>query len=296
MTLENGTNEQVVNNTPAEVGKTEPEQTTDTYNLKVDGKDRTVTLSEMQELAQKSAGADAKFQEASELRKSAEDGLRLKGLVERLSDGDRQPTESEVRELAGMIGVDPDEFAAYLKDEGGGGEPPQGGANTKVSKEDLVEALGFDPAEAKAILDYSHQRHIDSARQQIRQSSDNAVDKDEVFGKMVVGENKAERMSAIKDMVAEDLFRKIQDGQPYGAELVAASIQKMRAYLTKFGIPGNPDQYPVVLGLGPGEGMPAEVRSEKPIQRISAAEDGDEGNFVSRVMQKYIRGRRGISE
>ncbi len=290
------TGQTTVDTPSAEGGKANTDPKPDTFTLKVDGKDRTVTLSEMQEMAQKSAGADARFQEASELRKSAEDGLRLKELVERLSDGSHQPGEAEVRELAGMIGVDPNEFAAYLKDEDEKDEPPQRGGRATISKEDIVAALGFDPAEAKAILDYSHQRHIESARQQIRESSDKMVDKDAVFSKMVIGENKAERMSAIKDMVAEDVLRRIQDGQPFGAELVAASVQKIRAYLTKFGIPGNPDQYPVVLGLGPGEGVPAEVRSETPIKRISAAEDGDEGNFVSRVMQKYLKGRRGISE
>jgi hypothetical protein len=277
---------------PAEGVKTK-EETPSQFTIKVDGQERTVTLAEMQALAQKSAGADAKFQEASELRKSAEDGLRLKGLVERLSDGSHQPSETEVRELAGMIGVDPNEFAAYLKEDVGEEGPPQRGGKAKLSKEDLVEALGFDPAEAKAILDYSHQRHIDAARQQIRETSDKAVDKDEVFGKMVVGENKADRMSAIKDMVAEDVLRRIQDGQQFGAELVAASVQKVRAYLTKFGISGDPIRYPDVLGLGPGEGLPAEVRSETPIKRVSAAVDGDDENFVSRIMQKYLRGRRG---
>ena len=74
---------------------------------------------------------------------------------------------------------------------------------------------------------------------------------------------------------------------------MAASIQKVRAYLKEFGMPGKPDQYPVTLGLGPSVGLPAEVQSETPIKRISAAEDKDGENFVSRAMQKALMAMRG---
>lgn len=264
-----------------------------TFDLTVDGAKRTVTIEEMKELAQKSAGADKRFQDASDMRKEAEDGLRLKGLVARMSDGSYSPTSAETSELASLIGVDPKEFAEYLKSDEkvpakSTSKPAEG-----ITKEDLVKALGFDPAEAKAILDYSHQRHIEDARRQIRELSDNAVDKDDVFGKMVVGENGKDRSAAIKDMVAEDVLRAVQDGRPFGAELVAASVQKTRAHLTKFGIQGNPSQHPLTLGLGPGGGLPAEVQSETPIKRISAAEDTDESNFVARTMQKVLKSMRG---
>jgi len=263
-----------------------------TFELTVDGEKRTVTLDEMKNLAQKASGADKKFQDASELRKQAEDGLRMKDLIGRLSDTEHDPTEWEVKELAGMIGVDPNEFAQYLKEGDTDGKTKKTDTTDttgKIDKQSLVEALGFDPAEAKAILDYSKQRHIDSARQQIKETSDNAVDKDEIFGKMVIGENGKDRLAVIKDLVAEDVLRRIQDGVPFGAELVAASVQKIRAHLTKFGIPNKPDIFPLTLGLGPGGGLPSEIQSEKPIERISAAEEGAEDNFVSRAMQKGLQ-------
>lgn len=263
-----------------------------TFELTVDGEKRTVTLDEMKNLAQKANGADKKFQDASELRKQAEDGLRMKDLIGRLSDSEHEPTELEVKELAGMIGVDPNEFAQYLKEGDTEGTTSKKGTTDttgKIDKQSLVEALGFDPAEAKAILDYSKQRHIDSARQQIKETSDNAVDKDEIFGKMVIGENGKDRLAVIKDLVAEDVLRRIQDGVPFGAELVAASVQKIRAHLTKFGIPNKPDVFPLTLGLGPGGGLPSEIQSEKPITRVSAGEEGAEDNFVSRAMQKGLQ-------
>jgi hypothetical protein len=259
------------------------------FDLTVNGERRSVTLEEMKTLAQKASGAESKFQEANELRKQAEDGIRMKGLIDRLSDGSHTPTDSEIKELSGMLGLDPEEFSAFLKEETAPVDDPQDKGTGKIDKQALIEALGFDPAEAKSILEYAHQGHIRDAKNEIRKISDEAVDKDPVFGKMIIGENGKDRSSSIKEMVAEDVLRRIQDGQPFGTNLVAASVQKMRAHLTKFGVPGRPDQYPVALGLGPGMGLPAEVQSETPIKRVSAAEDGDESNFVSRVMQKGLQ-------
>lgn len=284
--------------TPEPTPKPTPEPPKDeTFELTVDGEKRNVTLDEMRNLAQKASGADKKFQDASDLRKSAEDGIRLKSLVDRLSDDAHEPSETEIKELAGMIGVDPTEFAQYLKDEGGEPKPePKPGTTPATADSDAIVAAlqgaGFDLAQMKATNEYSHGRHVDAAKDQIRKISDETVDKDEIFGKMNIGESGKDRNEVIKDMVAEDVLRRIQDGTPFGAELVAASVQKIRAYLTKFGIPGKPEQFPLTLGLGPGGGLPLEVQSDKPIPRVNAADDASGDNFVQRAMQKALSLRR----
>jgi len=261
------------------------------FELVVDGEKRMVTLDEMKQLAQKASGADKRFQDASELKKQGEDGIRIKSLIDRLSNTDT-PSDSEIKEIASMIGVDPNEFAQYLAAEDKSTPAPKetpAVPASKMSKEDIATLLGFDPAEAKSILEYSHQEHIKSVRQQIRENSDSVVDKDEIFGKMKIGEGGGDRLAVVKEMVAEDVLRKIQDGMPFGAELVAASVQKIRAHLTKFGMPNKPDLYPLTLGLGPGGSLPSEVQSENPIKRLSAAEDEGEDNFVKRAMQKGLQ-------
>jgi len=270
----------------------------ESYELVVDGEKRNVTLDEMKNLAQKASGAEKKFQDASDLRKSAEDGIRLKSLVDRLSDDVHEPTETEIKELAGMIGVDATEFAQYLKEEDKGNQTPAGKdkGSAEIDKDAVVAALqaaGYDLADMKATNEYSRRRHIDSAKNEIRKISDETVDKDEIFGKMNIGESGKDRIDTIKDMVAEDVLRRIQDGTPFGAELVAASVQKIRAYLTKFGTPGTPEQHPLTLGLGPGGGLPLEVQSDKLIPRISAADDASGDNFVQRAMQKALHMRLG---
>jgi len=265
------------------------------YEIIVDGEKRNLTLDELKTFASKAAGADKKFNEASELRKSGEKGVRIMSLIDSLTEN---PTESDAKDLANILGIDADEFYQYLTGDGEGNgsgssdDDTKKSTKTKTTKESVTEGLkelGLDPAEVKAILDYSHKRHIEDARKEIREISDEAVDKDEVFGKIKIDEKDKDRMSVIKDLVAEDVLRRIQDGVPFGADLVSASIQKIRSYITKFGIPSKPEQYPVSLGLVPGGGLPAEVQAEEPIKRTSADKDVGEENLIARFMQRGLK-------
>ena len=181
------------------------------------------------------------------------------------------------------------------------GEPPQK-TTPKANETDFSDLFNtefkkqFDasPAEVRATLDFSQQRHVNDARTEIREISDKAVDKDEIIGKMIVGEDKEEIVVAVKDMVAEDVLRKIQDGKPFGAEMVTASVQRVRSQLTKLGIPKKLNQHPIVLGLTPSEGLSSAIQADEPIKRISSTEDGDEKNLVERYMQTAVKAARSI--
>jgi hypothetical protein len=262
-----------------------------TYDIKVGGEKRSVTVEEALKLAEKAGGADKALQDAAEMRKAAEPAIRQQELIRKMGEPGYTPSDAEVRELAGMINVDPDDFLAYLAEGEKSTDTPKdkgGGLSDAGFTEAFQKEFGMPPAEAKAVLEYAHQTHIDEARKEIRKISDEAVDKDEVFGKMIVGEDKEGRSESIRDMVAEDVLGRIKDGETFGAELVTASIQKVRAHLSKFGIPKGPN-LPITLGLGPGSSLPADVQSEKPIARVSAAEDGDDSNFVKRAQQKALQ-------
>lgn len=278
-------------NDPPQSGDPKPEGP-QTYEIKVNGEARQVTLEEMTKLAEKAGGADAKFQEASKLHKEAQRGIRIDGLLGRMRDAEYEPDDADITELATMIGVSPEEFMAQLKadggDKGGAGDKNAQAPSVDFEKE-LQERFGRSPAEVKSILEMAYNREIEGARSQIRSETDKDVDKDEFFGKMKIGKDGESRAAAIREMVAEDVFRRIASGEPYGPELRAASIQKVRAHLKSFGIPGNPDQDPITMGLGPSVGLPAEVRSETPIKRMSAADDKDGENFVQRYMQKGLQ-------
>lgn len=275
--------------TPPEPPKDQP------WEIDVDGEKKALTNDEMKKYAQLGFSSTQRYQAAKEEKEKNADAIRQYELVQRLSDSSHTPSEAEIKELAGMIGVDPNEFAAYLKEEEE--NTPQGGdkkgkGDDAAFDEAFEKRFGMTPAEAKQWWDYRYEQDVVVERQKIQKISDEAVDKDEIFGKMIVGEDKKGKEAAIKEMVAEDVFRRIKEGGQFGAELVAASVQKVRAHLTKFGTPGRPDQYPLTMGLGPSSGLPTEVMSEKSIERISAAEDGDESNFIARAMQRYLHKKR----
>ena len=260
------------------------------HEIVVDGNKKFLTNKELTDYAQKGFSADKKFEDAADVRKSNADAIRMKELVDRLGSSDHQPTDVEVKELAGMLGIDPTEFSKYLKEE----DPPadDGKKEGKINEDALATALGMTPAEAKTILALSKQGLIDSERAKIKDFTHNMVDKDEFYGKIKVGKGGDGIIDAVKEMVAEDVFTKIEHGDVYGADLVAASIQKVRAHLIKMGIPGKPDEHPITLGLVPGLTLPSEVSSETPIERVSSAESKGEDNFVMRYIQKGLKMRR----
>jgi transcriptional regulator with XRE-family HTH domain len=263
----------------------------ETHTVNVDGEDRQFTLEELKTHTSKVAAADKRFRESAETAKTGQRGIRIETLVKSIS-GEGTPSEADVRELAGLLGVEPTEFMQYLNDE----TPPQKDSKDKTTVSDFNEEfkkqMGASPAEVRAILEHSQNRHIEDARKEIREISDKAVDKDAIIGKMIVGEDKDETSLAVKDMVAEDVLRKIQDGKPFGAELVAASVQRVRAQLTKLGIPKKLNQQPIVLGLTPSEGLPSAIQADEPIKRIPSTEDGAEKNLIARYMQKAVKAAR----
>jgi len=264
----------------------------ETYTVKIDGEDRNLSIDELKTLASKSGGADQRFQAAADATKAAERGTRIETLVKAISK-EETPSEADVRELAGLLEIEPAEFMQYLKE----GDPPQKTDNkTGVAdfNTEFKKQMGATPAEVRATLEFSTQRHVNDARKEIREISDKAVDKDSIIGKMIVGEDKDDVLATIKDMVAEDVLQKIQNGVPFGAEMVTATVQMVRSKLTKLGIPKRLNQQPIVLGLGPGAGISSEIQADEPIKRIPSNEDDGEKNLISRYLQKAVHAARKI--
>jgi hypothetical protein len=251
--------------------KTEPktEPKVETHTVNVDGEDRQFTLEELKTHTSKVAAADKRFRDSAEATKQAERGLRIEALVKSVTTGD-DVSEADVRELAGLLEVDPAEFLRDLQEESPKPDPKAGVGDFSAQ---FQKEFGATPAEVRAILEHSQSRHVDDARKEIREITDKAVDKDEIIGKMIVGEDSKEVLSEVKNMVAEDVLDKIKDGKPFGAELVTATVQRVRSQLTKLGIPKKLNQQPIVLGLTPSE-------------------DTHEDNLVQRYLQKAVKAAR----
>lgn len=270
--------------------KTDPEpKKAETYIVNVDGEDRAFTLEELKTHTSKVAASDKRFRESSEATKKAERGIRVETLMKTISNAD-SPADSDIRELAGLLEIDPKELLDYTKESNPTPKPGNKTANLDFSAE-FQRQFGISPAEAKAGWDFSNTRHVNDARKEIKEISDGAVDKDEIIGKMVIGEDSKSVLIAVKDMVAEDVLRKIQDGKPFGAEMVAASVQRVRSQLTKLGIPKKLVQQPF-LGLGPSEGFSAAIQADEPIKRVSSVDDPNEKNLVDRYLQQAVKSAR----
>jgi hypothetical protein len=246
------------------------------FTVKVDGEDRVFTKEEAIAALAKVGGADKKFQEAAELRKQAERGMRIDSLLAKVQSTET-PDEKDVNELAGLMNIDLSNFV------GEPGPPPNSPpTNKKLTLDD------FSP-ELKRQLEYDNQRNIENAEQKILNEITKGVDKDEILGKMnsvAKDAGNEDFLGSVASMVHEDVLRKIQRGESYGPDLISRSIQAARARLKKFGTPEKVSQpKTIIMGLGQPGGEPVSVQPDEPIKRKESSETGYADNFAKRAFQ-----------
>jgi hypothetical protein len=266
-----------------------------TYEVTIDGEVRQLSIEEMIPLASKAGGADKRFQEAAEIRKKAERGIRVQELLDEIEKGN--PKDADIKELSGLLDFDSEEFMSYLNEDPNTQKDTNKDKNTNKQPDfnfetEFKKVFGSSPAEVKAILEHSQHRHVEDARKEIIEMTDKAVEKDKIIGKMIVGEDRDTVMSAVKSMVAKDVLRKIYDGGTLGADMIDASKQRVRQQLIDLGIPKKSSQQPIVLGLAPGGVLPSEIQADEPIDRVSSVDDKDEQNIIRRYQQKAYKALR----
>ena len=258
------------------------------FGIKVDGVEKNVTLSEALKDAEKVGGADSKLREAAELRKSGAEGIALKETLAAFKAG--TAGEEEITKFCDLMGIDKKEMAELTKADPGkaAGDPPE---FAELSPDD------------RETMDQARQIQVERADQKIRDDVKNAVDKDEYFGKIVVETPKDKRENrgdAIKAMVHRAVRTKIL-ASPYtkeifGTSMISAAVQEVRAELEKYGIPSGKDKQAemasVLSALGSTIEIPAEIQSDKPIERVPVDDPTYEDNFVMRMAQKQLMGQK----
>lgn len=274
--------------------KKEPE----TYEVKIGGETKLLTLDELKQHATKAAGADGLMREAAEARKAAESGIEIKTAFEKVMKSD-DVGEADIRKLAGVMGVDAEEMVKMFNEEleklgvkKGGKDGKSAGVSDKVGKEQLDD-------ETRDILDQAKADQITKAGEIILEMCEKAVDKDEFFGtimKETPEEQRDNRKDVIVKMVHRDVRGKIlasQGREKFGTEMIQNSIQTIRSELKKYGIPSKSSKQSVVsnilAALGPTGGLPAEVQSDEKIERVSSTEEGYDDNVVKRLGQKMVQ-------
>jgi len=274
-----------------EGGKKEPEN----YEVKIGGETKLLTLDELKEYASKSAGADKLMREAAEMRKGAASGIEIKEAFEKVMKSDNVDT-SDIRKLAGVLGVDQEEMVKMFNDE----LDKQGSKKDKTVDSD--KKIGKDQLddETKDILEQAKQAQIAEAEKEILRMCKESVDKDEFFGKIISEtpeENRGDKREVILAMVHRDVRGKILASpytqEKFGAGMIQNSIQTVRSELKKYGIPSKSSKQSaisnVLAALGPTGGLPAEVQSNDKIERIPSTEADYEDNVVKRLGQKMVQ-------
>ncbi len=256
------------------------------FTIKVDGKERTVTKVELINLAQKADGADAKFREASEMRDNAQHGARIGSLFTSAKDGGL--TTKEASELGGLIGLDTADMEKFMANE-----DKDKNKDDKPAEPEKKVVLTDMPEEVQKAVKASQTAEYEKAVVIITEDCKNVVDKDKILVKLIGDSSTADevpsKMAAAAGMVFDDVQRRIYSGEQYGPDLVASSLQAIRANLQKFGTPAKASEQPnlpLILGLPQSPVLAKEVLSDDPIKRIEVSGDHYEDNFLQRFQQK----------
>lgn len=303
------------NNPPETLtGGSNPQPTTseDYYELTVDGKTQSLTIDELKKQAEKGMGADARFREASELRKTAEEGIRTKELIYKLNTG-LPLSVVEATELAGYTGAEANDFLnlpPITGDDTMDNNPDNfnndnNDNNTAISNQagSMVDPASLArSAEDKQILEQAKQDHYEKVVSTTKEEIKNKVDLDEELSKVIAGKPDIDKEAARKtlfEMVFNEVSRRLVLGrQSYGPELVKASLQTVKVFIKQFGTPasitGNPlkEDNPPILGLGPSGGLStSEIAAGKKLERVASGESGYADNFARRLAERILRSR-----
>jgi hypothetical protein len=268
----------------------------ETYQVKINGELRDLTLDELKEHASKAAGADEKFREAARLREEGVKGIELAKAFEKVNSGDF--TAADVRHLAELTGQDPDEaVAAYTAESKKAGDAddkkttPPAGASKKVALADLSD-------EMQEIIRTAKDSQIEDAEKKIQNMVAAEVDKDELLGRIVIDapeEQQPDIKAAVTAMVQRDVRTKILASpytkEKFGTEMIRNSIQMVRAEIKKLGIPSKSskkaDRVSLLAGLGQIGDLPAEVYSDEPTKRVDSNDPNYHDNAVIRLGQMF---------
>lgn len=275
------------------------EEKEETFKLKIDGAEREVTREELITLAQKSGGANKRFQDAAKANEEARVGIRIKELFNKLSDSTSKPSKTDLKELAALTGQDLTELEEMLtgddeedeeKDDKTKKAAKKSPAGHKVALEDM-------PPEVQESVERDKKRKYEEAIGIIQGDCKIAIDKDKVLGKLIDSKDGEAKMASLSEMVFYDVQRRILSGEKYGPEMVASSVQAIRARVKTFGTPSGASEYPgdlsVMMGLGQSAVLPTEVLSETPIERVDSTDATKYvNNFVRRFQQSVVKGIR----
>ena len=277
--------------------------TSDTFEIKVNGEVRHLTLAELTEAASKTVGADAKFEEASTMRKSAAAGLSALEIIGKIKGTDN-PKQEDVEAFFHLMGVSESNTPdikellggkTTVKDKDG---KPDGDTNTDTKPPEKIGLENLDDRTRRAV-EAAEKQELGEIREKIEDEVKKGVDNDEILGKIVIElasgadkEASGKFVSTIHQMAVDSARLRILSGELFGADMVKSIAQKVRTTVKEFGIPGKKADNLPVTGLGPILSLSPDVLSDKPIERVESSADGYVDNTTKRYLQKQNKAMR----
>jgi len=270
----------------------EAEEVGTTYDVTVDGKTVSMTLEELQAAASKSAGADARFDEAAQIRKNAEQGANFLALINEIKDSKDGVSKDQFLRLFRSAGYSEEDIPNYeetIKSKG----------VTKVAKEDknivdvnkkvTMENLDDD---TKAILTAAKEANFKKVREEIYNKVEKSVDKDEILAKLIDSKTDADRTkvrSTLCDMTKSEVQRRILANEPFSDEMIQSVLQGIRHQVDMLGTPAKAITQIPVVGFGPTPESSAKIIADKPIERVNSDDPDYIDNVVERHLQKQYK-------
>lgn len=265
--------------------KAAAEKAANSHTFKQDGRDVTMTTEELITAASKAGGADAKFEQASQMLKDAAEGSKILAAKKALDESDGTD-ETLIANFVGALGLNMGDLEEKAGDMGNKNknkddtQPPK-----KITLNDLDPHL-------KEILSTSENMGVTETREKIENSVRNTLDKDAILCKMV-GSLSTEEQSKVKevlfDMAIKDVKGRILTNEAYGTEMINSVVQQVRANVEKLGIPSQAGKSPPMVGPSPLGNFGPEIYATEPIKRVSSTDPKYIETAVKRAQQQLVK-------
>lgn len=273
----------------------QPAENPRTFQLTVNGQQVTMTEQEVLAKASEAAGAQRRFQEASDLRRQAEQGIRMMELAGRIKEG--KQNQQDMAEFVTLMGGDPAQL------EGMSQEPaaPAGqvGKQTPEAARRPIGLSDLDPQLQQA-LKGAENVSVNETRKNIENTIQDVLDKDPVIRKMrdvldADDEKKGQFQSAVMDMALESVRGEVFSGRLFDTSMAQEIAMRLRSRLKNMGFSETAvDRGIPVSGPNPQTGtfQFGMTLPSKPVERVSSSDPKYIENVTQRMLLKQAAALR----
>ena len=240
----------------------------ETYTIKVDGKEETLTTEQLIERAQKGTAAEKRMQEADQIKKEAAGNAAVVDAMRRLEQ--EQWNETDFRLIASAAGMPIDRQNEVVADYHAAAQRAQNAGNqqppTTQHKETPVGYQNLDPT-MQRVQSEVYWDLVDRKTQDV-------IANDEVLSKLTG--DKAEKVQAL----VREKVRTRSGNSTVRPEVITRSVEEVRGLVNDLGTNQDGSLPP---GVGKAPSVDRKIGNTEPPKRVSMGDAGWDENFVERL-------------